>query len=396
VVNVLSGAPYGYRYVKKTERSSAYYEILEAEATIVREIYRLYTEELISLGEIARRLNTQGFPTRKGLSPWERSTIRGILRNPAYMGKACYGKTEQVARTKITRKLRQRGGYSPRDSSCRERPKEEWIEIPVPPIIPPDRFALAQERLVKNKHLSTRRTKEVTLLQGMLVCQECGYRYYRSSTRTSKRKLYYYRCIGSDDYRHPNGRVCSSRPIRQDYLDELVWNKVLELRHNPELITGEIQRRLQEAHTSNPTIARKETLLKQKRNVQKGIDNLLDAYQEGLLTLEQLRKRIPNLQKRAKTIEGELHHLEAQAIDQEHYQQIVLNMENFVRQFHESRNTLDIQTRRKILQLIVKEILVGPESITIKHSIPSSEPSGGEITKSYLLCTRRVCARLRK
>ena len=389
VVNVLSGAPYGYRYVKKTERSSAYYEILEAEATIVREIYRLYTEELISLGEIARRLNTQGFPTRKGLSPWERSTIRGILRNPAYMGKACYGKTEQVARTKITRKLRQRGGYSPRDSSCRERPKEEWIEIPVPPIIPPDRFALAQERLVKNKQLSTRRTKEVTLLQGMLVCQECGYRYYRSSTRTSKRKLYYYRCIGSDDYRHPNGRVCSSRPIRQDYLDALVWNKVLELLNNPELINVEIQRRLQEVHTSNPTTVRKETLLKQKRNVQKGIDNLLDAYQEGLLTLEQLRKRIPNLQKRAKTIEGELHHLEAQAIDQEHYQQIVLNMENFVRQFHESRNTLDIQTRRKILQLIVKEILVGPESITIKHSIPSSQPSGGENTKSYLLCTRR-------
>lgn len=122
VVNVLSGPPYGYRYVKKTEHSAAYYEILEAEATIVREAYRLYTEELVSIGAIARQFNTQGVPTRKGLSPWERSTVWGILRNPAYMGKACYGKTEQVSRTKITRKLRQKGGDSPRDSSCRERP----------------------------------------------------------------------------------------------------------------------------------------------------------------------------------------------------------------------------------------------------------------------------------
>ena len=67
-----------------------------------------------------------------------------------------------------------------------------------------------------------------------------------------------------------------------------------------------------------------------------------------------------------------------------------MNMENFLRQFHNSRNTLDIETRRKILHLIVKEVLVGPESITIRHSIPASEPSGEENTQSYLLCTRRA------
>jgi len=44
-VNVLSGAPYGYRYVKKSETSAAYYEIVEEEAAIVREVYRWYTEE---------------------------------------------------------------------------------------------------------------------------------------------------------------------------------------------------------------------------------------------------------------------------------------------------------------------------------------------------------------
>jgi len=33
MANVLSGAPYGYRYVRKTDTSAAYYEVRESEAT---------------------------------------------------------------------------------------------------------------------------------------------------------------------------------------------------------------------------------------------------------------------------------------------------------------------------------------------------------------------------
>src|SRR5207248_6702718 len=42
-VNVLSGAPYGYRYMKKTDSSSAYYEVVEAEAVVVRSVFDLFT-----------------------------------------------------------------------------------------------------------------------------------------------------------------------------------------------------------------------------------------------------------------------------------------------------------------------------------------------------------------
>lgn len=91
--------------------------------------------------------------------------------------------------------------------------------MPVPALISEEMFALAQEQLEKNKHHSPRRTMEPTL-QGMLVCQQFGYALYRSSTRTSKHKLNYYRCIGSDGYRRLKGPVCGNRPIRQDYLDQ--------------------------------------------------------------------------------------------------------------------------------------------------------------------------------
>jgi rubrerythrin len=47
--------------------------------------------------------------------------------------------------------------------------------VPVPARVSEEIFALAQEQLEKNKRHSPRRTVEPTLLQGMLVCEQCGY-----------------------------------------------------------------------------------------------------------------------------------------------------------------------------------------------------------------------------
>jgi len=397
-VNVLSGAPYGYRYIKKSEASAAYYEIIEGEADVVRDVYRWYTEGAWSMGDIYRKLNALGITTRRGKSTWDRSTVWAMLRNPAYKGTACFGKTERTERKKVTRSLRKRGGFSPRNSANRERPREEWIEISVPPIISEDIFCLAQERLEKNKQFSRRHTKEPTLLQGLLVCSKCGYAFYRTSTRTSMRKLYYYRCLGSDDYRYPNGRVCANRPIRQDYLDELVWKHVIRLFENPDLIHKEINRRIQQARNSNSTRIRKETLAKEIARVQNGIDRLLDAYQEGLLQLPELRVRMQELRKRQSALRSELQSMEAKTIDEETYLQLVSKIDDFLFRMRRSAETLNVLDRQKILRLVIKEILVDMDTVTIKHSIPTTTvfsepttppyPSPRSNTPSYLLCGR--------
>ena len=181
--------------------------------------------------------------------------------------------------------------FSARCSAHQECPKDQWIEIAVPALVSEDVFELAQERLQYNKRHSPQRTSEPTLLQGMLVCKNCGYAYYRTSTRTSKRKLYYYRCLGSDDYRYPQGRVCPNRPIRQDYIDQMVWEQIVELLSNPELVRTEIHRRIKGIQNSNLAKQRKGFLEKQLRRVKNSIQKLLDAYQEDLLQLEELRDR---------------------------------------------------------------------------------------------------------
>ena len=80
MANVLSGAPYGYRYVRKTDTSAAYYEVIESEAGVVRMVFRMYTQQGLSINAIARSLNKRGISTRTGKTRWERSVVWAMKR----------------------------------------------------------------------------------------------------------------------------------------------------------------------------------------------------------------------------------------------------------------------------------------------------------------------------
>jgi site-specific DNA recombinase len=192
---------YGYRYVRKNEAGDARYEIVEEQVLVVRELFRRYVEEHESIGALGRWASNRGLP-----SVWDRSVIWAILRNPAYCGQAAFGKTQRCEdRPRVNRVLRLKGQRVARRAARRDHPRERWVAIPVPAIISEQTFELAARRLQANRHFAGRRTKEASLLQGLVVCKSCSYSYYRTSTRTKRRKLYYYRCLGSDDYRFEHG-----------------------------------------------------------------------------------------------------------------------------------------------------------------------------------------------
>lgn len=106
-VNVLSGAPFGYRYVRKNDHAAARYEVVPHEAAIVAGLFRRYADEGVAIAELARWLGSTGVTTRTGKARWDRSTIWGMLRNPAYAGRACFGKTgrlsQQAGRNRVAR-----------------------------------------------------------------------------------------------------------------------------------------------------------------------------------------------------------------------------------------------------------------------------------------------------
>ena len=394
-VSVMSGAPYGYRYIRKTDEAPAAYSVLEDEARVVRRIYEMYTVEGLSIGEITRRINAEGIPTRKASARWERSTVWAVLRNSAYRGVACFGKTRASSRTRVIRPLRRRGVATPCVTSGHERPRDEWIEIPVPSLISEETFARAQELLQENKIRSRRRTIEPSIVQGLVSCQKCGYAFSRTSTYTSARKIHYYKCIGSDSWRKLGGPVCDNgRLVRQDLLDQIVWTEVLRLLEDPALIQQELDRRLAAARSSDPAKKREQSLQRELAHVVKGIERLLSAYQEALMSIDELRERMPALRQREQALRAELQAIADQANDRAVFLRLTETLTAFLARLHGAADTLSITERQRIVRLVVKDVLIGDDTITIRHSIPVSQGSprgscpppsqaGGP---NYLLC----------
>ena len=405
-VAVLGGAPYGYRYHKKTQDSDAFYEIAEPQASVVRDVYRHYTEEHMSIGAITRKLNERGVPTSSGRSRWERSVVWAMLRNPAYKGRACFGKTRVAPRRRV-RPPRRHNGFTGTNTTGHERPREDWIEIPVPAIVSEETFILAEERLQQNKVLSRRRTGTPSVSQGLVACGKCGYALYRTSARTTARKISYYRCLGSDSWRHPNGPLCDSRPVRLDLLDDIVWTELVRLLEDPALVKAEIDRRLEAARTSDPNQQREADLRHRLVRVRKGIERLVTAYQEELITIDELRDRTPELRRQEQALHRELQSAVDRAKDRETYLRLAETLTGFLARLRSCAETLDIAERQRIVRLLVKEIIVTEDKITIRHSIPISsapdggpEPSkpgnGGPGDESYLLRSGRLrCATAR-
>lgn len=390
VISVLSSvAPYGYRYVKRTESAPALYEVVESQAEVVRQVFARYTAEAQSINTIVRALNAQGIPTQTRKGPWIHTTVWGMLRNPAYYGRACYGKTEPTPPTqRRTRIRRGKSPYAQRSPGKRRRGREEWIEIPVPALVSRETFELAQERLRLNKQLSARHTRHPSVLQGLVVCAHCGYAFYRVSCLGPRGRVRYYRC-GGRDRRGPQGPVCRARPIRVEQLDQVVWEQVWQLLKQPELVREEIQRRLQEYRQSRPVEQRKEKVAAELARLHQQTDKLLDAYQEQLLDLEELRRRAPQLKQREQALEKELQSLNLQALEQDRLAEMNISMERFMEQLRHSAQQLDVEQKQKIVRLLVREVVVGTDTLTIHHSIPLSTNRGGQKEPDYHLCTRR-------
>src|SRR6267378_2027880 len=391
MVNVLSAAPYGYRYIKKSEHSQAYFVIEETQAQVVRKIFELYTKEGWSIAAIAGYLNEQRIATRFNKGPWQDATLWGMLRNPAYQGRAAYGKTQNCPSQKVTRPTRQKGGFSRRGSSQAVAPSQ-WINIAVPPLVNAEMFALAQERLAQNQRLSRRNTKEPSLLQGLLVCEQCGYSLYRSSTRKGPAQRQYYRCVGADQHRRLPGPVCSCRMIRREYLDDLVWRQILELLRCPELIRTELERRRLESLHSSPVQQRKEQLERELSRSKQQMDKLLDAYQEDLLNLTDLRARAPVLKKKIAALEHERQNLGLRAREDQRWIEVNHSLDTFTARLNQTAQSLSNAERQKIVRLLVKQIDVGQDTITIHHSIPFEQARAKGDVESSQLYKRRLTA----
>ena len=376
-VNVLSGAPFGYRYIRKTDHTGAVYEIVEHEAMLIAELFRRYADDGASIAELTRWLTAQGVPTRTGKHRWDRSVVWGMLRNPAYAGRAVFGKTMVVHESPgLNRVARLQGRSTPRATRTVDRARDQWTEIPVPAIVSADTFDRVAQRLADNKRFASRNSTTPSLLQGLAACASCGYGYYRTSTRTTNKTIHYYRCLGTDDYRYEGGRVCANKPVRADYLDQVVWDHITRLLADPQLIRAEIDKRLQTAKSSDPTVAQRKRLETALAKAQTGIAAMIEAFGEQLITIDELRARMPDLRARETNLRNQIQALDSQLADLEGYLALAADLEGFLTHLRTNAKVATVDERRRVLRLLVKDVLIAAEKITIRHRIPMRERIG--------------------
>src|SRR4051794_5626574 len=248
-VSVLSGAPYGYRYIGKHRGGGvARYEVQEDEAAIVRQIFHWIGRERVSIGEVCRRLRARGCPTRSGKLAWDRSSVWGILKNPAYAGTAAFGKTRVGPLPTRLRPVRGGAEQPRRAYGVYDVAPQAWIGVPVPPLVDVALAEAVGEQLTENRQRSRQSARgQRYLLQGLVVCRQCGYAYYGkavslASAKGRRRQYAYYRCCGSDAYRFGGERLGADPQGRTDRLGEGGWRGGERGRQGPSGVAGGYER----------------------------------------------------------------------------------------------------------------------------------------------------------
>ena len=212
----LTHAPgtYGYRFDKETDTL----EIVDHEAGVVQEMYRLASLDGRSCQSIAERLNGLGIPSPRGKS-WSRATVRRILRNPTYTG------------TLYLRQYDTRGAnqnrYRPyaERAHVKRRPETDWIAVNVPAIIDRRVWSDAQSAMSRVPVGGSGAAKHEYLLSRLVVCGRCGSRMHGDLISSRGKKRAYYVCTAKSPGRKGIPR-CPSFHFPAGELDDAVFRAV--------------------------------------------------------------------------------------------------------------------------------------------------------------------------
>ncbi len=391
-VNVLSGAPYGYRYVSVADGGGqARYEIDPEHSLVVRRIFDWVGRMRLSLGDVCRRLADEAIASPRGKGWWDRTTVWGILKNPAYRGQAAFGKTHaDVLRPRLRA---QRGRtLTPRSGqSIYDMPPSEWLSIPVPALVSEALFDAVQAQLDENRHRARSGQRGARyLLQGLLVCACCGYAYYGKAISPAARKHHpreyaYYRCVGSDAYRFGGQRLCHNKQIRTDLLEQAVWDQVCRLLQDPSRVAHEYQRRL-DAVQMAPGEADAAVLERQATKVRQGIARLIDGYAEGYLDKAEAEPRIRRFKERLQALELQCEQLRSQARQEAELQLVIGRLEVFSARVSAGLDELDWVGRRELIRTLVKRVEIEPERVRVVFRIDEDPPPPGSDSVMQRCC----------
>ncbi|MBA7673110.1 hypothetical protein ES703_81298 [subsurface metagenome] len=355
---------YGYKNVQVFDNRGnpkTKYEINEAEAKVVKLIFKLYANGN-GLKNIVMELIRKGIKPRSS-SYWGKTTIANILRNETYIGWTVFNKRDKKTNGK------------------QFKPKEEWVIIKNThePIIGEDLFNkvqnLIKERQPKNTPAQVTASKY--LLSGLMQCGKCDGSFGVTGYGRNK-KYAYYNCI---NYAKKGKAVCSGRRIRADKLDKDIINRVKELifsDSNMKKLVNDINAATKSLRTDH---SRKITELKKKAaDLQLRSRRQYEAIESGIIDLSLIAERLRELKNQRNSIQDEIAHYERTSSQIRPIYITRFMIDSYRKEMEEVFVGSNVQEQRNFLKKFIEKIIIHDEKIKIIYYAPGPKSSFSKIS----------------
>jgi len=359
---------YGYTY----DPSVGKRHINKDEAQRVREIFRWFVEEGLTLNGVIYRLRTLGIPTPDKASFWSRSTVYKILTNASYIGQTyCF----KCVHTKLGNK-----------TSVITKPTEEWTELvgATPPIISKGLFNQAQARLAKNRENASRNGKVKYLLRGYIYCAHCNRKFwgYSRGGEPDKSNQRYYYCMGRRQIITPD--KCDNRGYQADYLEGVVWEQIEAVLSDPQFLTAQLERIKNEPDQANFLEQELKDTERRLRDLDKEQERLLQWALKGFPETtvigenEKINKSREQLKEQRTELEGKIKSARESRIE-------LNEIEKFCELAKSNLPNFTYEDKRLSLDALQIKVWIDGDTVLVKGVIPIGEGD----TVSTLPCLNR-------
>ena len=319
-----------------------HYCINEKEATAVRLIFKMYSENY-GYRLIINKLNELGYKTKLG-RPFSVSSLHDIIINEKYRGVYVWNK----------RKSKKAGNHVYKDDKDIIK-----IEGGMPRIIDDDLFFKCQN-LRKKKIKPRRHSSHEYILTGKIFCGKCGGSYCGSSAYRNKNNnmVYNYCCMN-----RKNKKCCDNKAINATKLEYAVLDAIKDTFLNDsaiKLIANKMEHYLEE----NVSKVDKEAINKLNRDL-KNIDTkqerLIDLYLDEKLSIEVLNKKSSLLEQEKAILKNKINELTGIAALDFTIDEIIIFLNNMKHKLNNS----DPQTKRTLIEAFIYKIYINENDINI-------------------------------
>ncbi len=358
--------PFGYRLDPERPRDPAAVRVEPAEAALVAQLFDWYLEPQATIYRLARRLTELGVATTRGKPRWNPASVRGILRNPAYTGRAL------TNRTRVAPARRRKSAMLPAGPgvSHAPRPPQDWIEVPVPPVVSAEIFAQVQAKLDANQQGAARNTRHEYLLRALVSCGACR---LSCTCRQTAAGYSYYLCRGrTDPLRVAQGQRCTARYIPAAQLDELVWADLCALLTDPAQIARALARARGGDWLPQELQARQATIRKALSQLDRQAQRLLDAYLAQVIGLDELQRKRQELDRRQATLAAQQRQLQATTGQRLELTAVADGIERFCQTIRTGLATATFTQRRQLAELLIDRVIVTGDQVEIRYVLPTT------------------------